>query len=489
MQRSAVKRPWWRCLSRLFFAVALASLMPLGATPTRFKVGSTSDATPACHGPAYDIGGGGGDVDPAIQWLIDQVRGATGSGGAKLDVVILRCSGSNGYNAPILAMNGVNSVESIVGTSAADFNDASVAQAVAQSEVIFFAGGDQANYLRFIKGTATDTAIQAVLARGGGLGGTSAGAAIQGAIIHDATTGSSTSAEALGNPYHPKIHFTDGWFGSPNLDSTLFEPHFQPGGNGYDRMGRLLAFVARQVQEGKATAMLGIGLDTETSLVVDKAGLATVMGSRNVYVVRLDRAPELCQPGAPLTCSGFKVWQLGPGQTFNLANRPSNCGYYTASVTAGVLGGDYYTAGPTVNCTQPTLTSFTPSSGPVGTQVTVTGANLAGATGISFNGKAAAVFSSLSDTQLTATVAAGTTTGAIVVTTAGGSASAGPFTVTSRPKSLDLDGSGAVDVLDLALLARAFLHRTGDVPFHAGADLNDDGVVDDLDLAIWLAGF
>jgi cyanophycinase len=323
-------------------------------------------------------------------------------------VVILRCSGSNGYNAPILAMNGVNSVESIVGTSAADFNDPAVAQAVANAEVIFFAGGDQSNYVRFIKGTATDAAIQAVMARGGGLGGTSAGAAVQGAVIHDATTGSSTSAEALGNPYHAKIHFTYGWFGSLNLGDTLFEPHLQPGGNGYDRMGRLLAFVARQVQDGKSSAMLGIGIDTETSLVVDKTGLATVMGSKNVYFVRLDHAPEVCQPGTPLTCSGYKVWRLGPGQTFNLANRPSACGYYPASVTAGVLGGDYYAAGPTVGC---------------------------------------------------------------------------------NPESRDLDGSGAVDVLDLVELARAYLSRTGEARFKAAADLNRDGVIDDLDIALWLAGF
>jgi cyanophycinase len=389
-------------------ALVLAAALPLQATATRYKVGSSTDATPTCQGPAYDIGGGGTDVDPAIQWLIDQVRGATGNGGPKLDVVILRCSGSNGYNAPILAMNGVNSVESIVGTSAADFNDPAVAQAVTNAEVIFFAGGDQANYIRFIKGTATDTAIQAVMARGGGLGGTSAGAAVQGAVIHDATTGSSTSAEALGNPYHAKIHFTYGWFGSANLGDTLFEPHLQPGGSGYDRMGRLLAFMARQVQDGKATAMLGIGIDTATSLVVDKTGLAKVMGSQSVYMVLLDHVPEVCVTGTPLTCSGYKIWKLLPGQTFNLASRATSCGYYPASVTAGVLGGDYYAAGPVVTCT---------------------------------------------------------------------------------PKSRDLDGNGAVNVLDLVEFAKAYLSRTGEVPFKAAVDLNDDGVIDDLDIAIWLAGF
>ncbi len=492
MLRSDLKRPSWRGLPRLALAVVLAGLLPLGATPTRYKVGSSVDATPICFGPAYDIGGGGGDVDPAIQWMIDQVRGTTGAGGPKLDVVILRCSGSNGYNAPILAMNGVNSVESIVGTSGADFNDPSVAQAVAQAEVIFFAGGNQANYIQFIKGTATDTAIRSVLARGGGLGGTSAGAAVQGAIIHDATTGSSTSAEALGDPYHSKIHFTYGWLGLQNLGATLCEPHLQPGGNGYDRMGRLLAFVARQVKDGKASAMLGIGIDTETSLVVDKVGLATVMGSQCVYMVLLDRVPEVCLAGMPLTCSGYRIWKLSPGQTFNLANRPT-CGYYPARVTHGALGdgitpADYYTAGTVVGCDQPSLATLSPTSGPPGTLVTLTGTNLDGVSAVAFNGTPAS-FTFVSNTQIKATVPRGAATGPVSLTATGGLATGGTFTVTAPAKSLDLNASGAVDVLDMAEFAKAYLSLTGDARYLAALDLNDDGVIDDLDLSIWLFGF
>ncbi|MBK9797046.1 MAG: Type 1 glutamine amidotransferase-like domain-containing protein [Holophagaceae bacterium] len=492
MPRSNLKREKGRFLFRLVLSVVLAGLLPLGATPIRYKVGSSVDATPTCFGPAYDIGGGGGDVDPAIQWMIDQVRGATGMGGPKLDVVILRCSGSNGYNAPILAMYGVNSVESIVGTSVADFNDPAVAQAVANAEVIFFAGGNQANYIQFIKGTATDTAIRSVLARGGGLGGTSAGAAVQGAIIHDATTGSSTSAEALGDPYHSKIHFTYGWLGLQNLGDTLCEPHLQPGGNGYNRLGRLMAFVARQVKDGKASAMLGLGIDTETSLVVDKAGLATVMGSQSAYLVLLDRVPEVCVAGTPLTCSGFKIWKLSPGQTFNLASRPT-CGYYLGRVTNGALGdgitaADYYTVGTVVGCNQPSITTLSPTSGPAGTVVTLTGTNLEGPSAVAFNGTAA-TFTALGGTQVKATVPRGATTGPVSLTAPGGLASGGTFTVTVPAKSLDLDASGTVDVLDMAQFAKAYLSVTGEAHYRAALDLNDDGVIDDLDLSIWLFGF
>jgi uncharacterized protein (TIGR03437 family) len=70
----------------------------------------------------------------------------------------------------------------------------------------------------------------------------------------------------------------------------------------------------------------------------------------------------------------------------------------------------------------PTFTSFTPPSGPVGTPVTITGTAFTEATKVTFAGKSAA-FTVNSDTQITATVPTGATTGKIAVTTKGGSVS------------------------------------------------------------------
>ena len=83
--------------------------------------------------------------------------------------------------------------------------------------------------------------------------------------------------------------------------------------------------------------------------------------------------------------------------------------------------------------TGPTITGFTPASGPVGTVVTIAGTNFTGATAVSINGTAA-TFSVGSVTAITATVAAGTTSGVITVTTPAGTAvSATPFLVGSPP--------------------------------------------------------
>jgi hypothetical protein len=83
----------------------------------------------------------------------------------------------------------------------------------------------------------------------------------------------------------------------------------------------------------------------------------------------------------------------------------------------------------------PAISSFTPASGPFGAQVTITGINFTGATTqVDFNGVAATDWSVESNTQISAKVPVGATTGPITVTTPGGTAmSASNFIVTSPP--------------------------------------------------------
>jgi hypothetical protein len=81
--------------------------------------------------------------------------------------------------------------------------------------------------------------------------------------------------------------------------------------------------------------------------------------------------------------------------------------------------------------TPPTITSFTPTSGSVGTSVTISGTNFTGATAVRFNGMSAS-FTVSSATAIQATVPSGATTGAISMTMPGGTAtSASSFTVST----------------------------------------------------------
>jgi len=78
-----------------------------------------------------------------------------------------------------------------------------------------------------------------------------------------------------------------------------------------------------------------------------------------------------------------------------------------------------------------TITSFAPTSGPVGTVVTITGTGFTGATAVAFNGTVTATYTVNSATKINATVPLGATTGKIAVTPLSGpvATSAANFTV------------------------------------------------------------
>jgi len=320
----------------LLCLLAVLLAVPAHAKVTRYLTGNAADVVVPLAGPAHDFGGGGTDVDAALQWIIDTVRGCT-SCSTKIDVVILRSSGSNGYNDYIYAMNGVDSVETLVITSAADSNTTAVETTVKNAEVVFFAGGDQCDYVKYFKGTKVETAVESVYAKGGGVGGTSAGVAIQGDFTYDGCNNSATSASALSNPYDRTVTFTYDFFHWAHMQNTITDDHFVT----RDRMGRTMAFLARQIQDGKTTTALAVAMDEVTSLEVDRNGLATVVGNGPAYFILADHAPETCRSKTPLTYSNYKIWKVNAGGTFNLANRPT-LGYYLRSVNNGVIDQNPY---------------------------------------------------------------------------------------------------------------------------------------------------
>ena len=220
----------------------LAVSFPAHARVTAYLTGSAADVMPALHGPVLNLGGGGTDIDAALQEMIDQARGCTG-----------------------------------------------------------------------------------------------AGLAIQGEFVYDACVASATSVDVLANPYHRSATFTRGFFNWPFMSDTLTDSHFVA----RDRMGRLMGFLARQIQDGYATTALGVAVDEETSVVVDKNGMAKVMGNGTDYFVLADHTPEQCVAKRPMSFSDYRIWKVGPGQTFDLAKRPE-LGAYTISVNNGVLSGNPY---------------------------------------------------------------------------------------------------------------------------------------------------
>ncbi|UGS38856.1 IPT/TIG domain-containing protein [Capillimicrobium parvum] len=138
-------------------------------------------------------------------------------------------------------------------------------------------------------------------------------------------------------------------------------------------------------------------------------------------------------PGSVVKFNGVTAAKTFKSATSLTATVPATAttGKVTVTNTTGVAGTAASPAAFTVTAPPaPSITSFTPTGGPAGTVVTITGRNLTGASAVTFNAKAAPTFTVVSPTQIKATVPATATTGRIGVRTAGGTAtSPGTFTM------------------------------------------------------------
>ena len=115
----------------------------------------------------------------------------------------------------------------------------------------------------------------------------------------------------------------------------------------------------------------------------------------------------------------------------------------TATVPTGATTGPIAVTAPSGTGTSalaftvappPTIVSFAPATGYVGSVVMLTGTNFTGVSQVTFHGVAAVSFTVNSATQITATVPAGATTGPVGVTTAVSTATSGSsFTVVPAP--------------------------------------------------------
>ena len=131
------------------------------------------------------------------------------------------------------------------------------------------------------------------------------------------------------------------------------------------------------------------------------------------------------------SANGNSLYALSDNAGYNAA--PSQATLPAALATAGANTAFRGVALAPV-APAPAIASLAPASGPVGTVVTVTGSNFTGATAVTLNGVAITGFTVVDAATLTFTVPAGATSGAVAVTTQGGTAtSATTFTVLAAP--------------------------------------------------------
>lgn len=276
--------------------------------------------------------GGGSDLDEAFRWLCAKANGG--------DFLIVRAHGGADYNPYVNGLCKTNSVATLIIPSRKTAQEPRVAEIIGQAEAIFIAGGDQSRYVNFWKGTPVEDAINAHVAAGKPIGGTSAGLAVLGQFVYGCLEDKPddpdlTSREVLADPYIKRVTLVSDFLKVPGLENILTDSHFAK----RDRMGRSLGFLARIVQDGWSKTPREIAIDEKSALLVEASGRAQVVGiGLGVYFLQLTDAPEVCKPGQPLTLRNVAAYHAPTGATFDVRAWSGDGGEaYSISVEAGKI--------------------------------------------------------------------------------------------------------------------------------------------------------
>jgi cyanophycinase len=274
--------------------------------------------------------GGGRDLDEAFRWLCRK-----GNGG---DFLILRAAGDDAYNPYVKGLCTMNSVATLIIPDRQSAEDPAVAKIIRNAEVVFISGGDQSNYVRGWQGTPVEDAINAHVAAGKPVGGTSAGLAVLGEFVYAALKDKPddrdlTTDEVLGDPYFERVTLVRNFLRIPQLENLLTDSHFTT----RDRMGRSLGFLARIMQDGWSEMPREVAIDERSAVLVDADGKARVVGNgKGAYFIRPSQAPNVCRKNVPLTFRNVSVHRVQSGGYFDLVTWRGDFGAsYSLSVDSG----------------------------------------------------------------------------------------------------------------------------------------------------------
>ena len=310
----------------------------LACTVTVFAPHGAYARSARLYGPGLLLDGAGALGSPAasISWLHRRLVGNDAARGG--NVIVLRASYSDVYDKPFWQYGKFSSVQTVlIPPCASRAQVDAVAPIVQKADAVYFAGGDQAPYVAW-KGSALMDAVKRVYARGGVVGGGSAGLAIQGAVVYDSVAGDrldqeTTTRDAVRNPLEARISFTTGLFAWAPLANTITDTHFVA----RDRFGRTVAFLARIFYDGLLPAtheLYALGVDQGSAVVVDPGGEAMVLnGARGhgAYLIRASTKPQLAS-SSPLRYTVDVAHISGNGEHFNLQAKRTAAPWYSVTV-------------------------------------------------------------------------------------------------------------------------------------------------------------
>lgn len=205
----------------------------------------------------------------------------------------------------ILTALGASAIHAIHLSNRADANDPDNLQALEASDCIFFVGGDQLRISSILGGTKAHQAVLKSYQSGKVIAGTSAGASMMSEIM--VVEGKDDEA-----PRKCTMKMAPGM---GLLDGVIIDQHFNQRG----RIGRLLGAVAQNPN------IIGIGIDEDTAILVDKnqhfivegSGVVTIVDGKTINFTNISEQ----YPNEPLAITNVTLHILPSGYGFDLINR------------------------------------------------------------------------------------------------------------------------------------------------------------------------
>jgi cyanophycinase len=230
---------------------------PTDPMPTRPAVPTT--------GPCLAIGGAEDKLNDRS--ILSTFLQLAGGADARIAIVPTASSLENGgdrYRRIFTEMGG-GTVEVLPIMSREDANGRIPLDALRDATGIFLTGGNQMRLSAMMGGSEAEDLIRERHRAGAIVAGTSAGASILSA--HMVAMGASGPS--------PRLRMAQMVAGFGLVPDMIIDQHFRQ----RDRIGRLLALVAAN------PSLLGVGIDEDTGILIDEAGVMEVIGRQSITIV------------------------------------------------------------------------------------------------------------------------------------------------------------------------------------------------------------
>lgn len=289
-------------LVRRGLALALAVALTPALVAGQIQQGPRPPQVGPAHGSLVVVGGA--MASPEIYQRFIELAGGpdarivlvpTAGGGEEYDEFY---EGMNAWRE-----NGARNLTILHTTDPAEADTDAFVEPLRTAGGVFFFGGRQWRLVDAYGGTRTEAAFREVLERGGVIGGSSAGASIQGSFLVRGDTRTNT------------VMMGDHQRGFGYLRDVGIDQHVLRRNRHFDLI---------QVVEAHPE-LLGIGLDEDTAIVVQ--------GDRFQVI---GRSYALIYDNRTTTTAGGKFYFLAPGDRFNLATREATRPSSTESPVQGV---------------------------------------------------------------------------------------------------------------------------------------------------------